>query len=162
MFNFEIFNYFGFPLVKDLVSYAEECGFMNKSGGLHDEIFDKFIFEGDKIYIDKFWCEYLCSDKGTPKRPFVSFQIALCYLKLAEQCGIVKVTFKQHGKVYEPVWGDLHYDIKKSTKDNIKLLKREYLTKTAGCPHKTKKFDAGFIKLCCVCMNKKMMIMKEA
>lgn len=152
-----------------LFEYAHRCGFMDEDGEIVKEIFEKTHYEDGYIYLDPLWPESICKSGGISKNAFVVFQIELLYFKIAMDktnadynIGI-KVLGKDKqfvSKLFTPVWGVLEYNPDKTAKSNIKQLKRDY-PQAPKCELKNKDMHMDNIRICCVCNENRIKILKE-
>ena len=152
-----------------LFEYAHRCGFMDEDGEIVKEIFEKTHYEDGYIYLNPLWPEELCKRGGIDKNAFVVFQIELLYFKIAmDKAGAdynigIKVLGENKefiSKLFTPVWGELEYNKDRTAKSNIKQLKRDY-PMNPKCGLKNKDMNECNIRICCVCNEERIKILKE-
>lgn len=123
---------------------------------LHNNILS---FTNEGIALNKFWSYYLCGENGVNKRDFVKIQILVYELREIYEAGLININIYYGDKEYEFNL-DKVKDRIGTTKDMIKQYKREFKTESKGC-NITKKFEDGYIKICCVCGNKDILLFRR-
>jgi hypothetical protein len=122
--------------------------------------FDK---NGDLV-IAPHWPKKYCQCGGFNKHDFVAFQLAGYQLKEAFERGDIEIEITCGKDKFIPAWpknkvrgGD--------TKDKIKRAKREWQPKQKllkqNCPANKLDCRPGYIKICCVCYHKPIMVLRK-
>ena len=151
-----VINYRGNEEVERFFELGEKINFWKKDLEFFDLIKSQFFIKKDGIYLNKFWALEICKSGGIFKRDFVEFQILAYRLKEEYERGFIDI--KIDG--YEPNWKPFESRDGRTTKEMIKYYKKLYPTKSKGCTV-TQKFEDGFIKICCICGNKDILLFRK-
>ena len=136
----------------------------NSLGVIDGIIFDGTILESleineSEVFLKKFWAGKFCQAGGIKKKEFIDIQLLVWNLR--ESAFSDSIVINVHGKRYYPNIKELQftqfgYDDKKM----IKKYKRMYQTSVSGCPYYKYETKDNHSKLCCLCGNKDILILR--
>jgi len=153
--------------VNDFLSSGEKLGFFNAYQGyfiykFSDELYDALSIQYDTVEIKKFWAEKFCRNGGVDKKEFINFQVLAWELREMVEKGEFYIEFYVNGKRFHLNLEDIENLPNKTIKEKIKYYKKYNPTKSSSCKAKSIRSLDYHTRLCCLCGDKNIILLKRS